>query len=278
VLSEKDELQLIKEQEHALRQLKYDHDEEMVRRKYEQHLRERIQDEVNLKNMHAASPMYGNMPAATSFKINGSGEYFTGTGNNREHGTVVSNITTGHGDGYFSHIQIYQDDFVRYKLLRGFFFSKSWFKLTGRPPKDEDGVVVGWQNIPGQYDADLKLEVTLGKTYLKIDEEVAEDVAECEHEEFIRGIAKTDPENLKMIAGLKTLDDGMKAPLEAPYLTGPVTISSKTHSSISTVHASQSMMAVDNCDNISFSDKMQEAIKKVSEEPRPGPSGVGKSP
>jgi hypothetical protein len=150
--------------------------------------------------------------------------------------------------------------------------------LTHRPPKGEDGAVVEWKHIHGQYDADLKLEVTLGKTYLKIDEEVAEDVAECEHEKFIRGIASTDPENLKMIAGLKTLDDGMKAPLDPPKLNGTSQPIKATSYAYNTVPVSQSMMNIDHNDNISFSTKMAEAIRKVNDEPRPGPSGVGKSP
>lgn len=271
MLSKAEELQMIKAQTDKLRELTYDRDEEMTRRRYELALRDKIHEEMGKVSINSSPQMY-SMPAATSFKINGSGEYFTGTGNNnREHGIVVSKITTGHGDGYFSHIQIFQDDFIRYKLFRGGIFGKAWFKVTGRSPKDEDGNKVEWQNLPGQYDADLKLEVTLGKTYLKIDEEVAEDLAASEHEEFIRGIAKTDPENLKMIAGLKTLDDGMKAPLDPPKLdetgsvTNPPLINPPLTFSINTVKASESMMTVDNCDNISFSDKMQEAIKKVTE-------------
>jgi hypothetical protein len=276
---------MIKDQSDKLRELTYDRDEEMTRRRYEVALREKIHEEMGKVSINSSPQMY-SMPAATSFKINGSGEYFTGTGNNREHGLVVSDIITGHGQGFFSHIQIYQDDFIQYKLFRGIFWAKLRYLISHRGPKDEDGNKVDWKNIPGQYDADLKLEVMLGKTYLKIDEEVAEDLAASEHEEFIRGIAKTDPENLKMIAGLKTLDDGMKAPLDPPKLdetgsvTNPPLINPPLTFSINTVKASESMMTVDNCDNISFSDKMQEAIKKVTEEPRraPGPSGVGKGP
>ena len=73
-----------------------------------------------------------------------------------------------------------------------------------------------WKCIEGQDVKDSKLEAQLGKTYLKIDELIAKELKAEKHKKFIKGIAKTDPENLKMIAGLKTLDEGLTEPLDEP--------------------------------------------------------------
>jgi hypothetical protein len=103
-----------------------------------------------------------------------------------------------------------------------------------------------------------------------------------EHEDFIRKMAKTDPENLKMIAGLKTLDDGMKAPLEEPTLNGnsqPITATAiavakkQAMSGIWTAGQDaaialngQEVVRVDPSGNYKFGDKMAEAIKKTVED------------
>jgi hypothetical protein len=218
-----------------------------------------------------------------SFKVAGTGAYYTNSSQDwrRGHGGVVANKTTFHGDGFFSDIRICQDDYIRFKLFRGGWFCKLLFKLGWREPRDEDGFKTDWKNISNQSNSNQNLEVNLGKTYLKIDEMIAVELEAEEHEDFIRKMAKTDPENLKMIAGLKTLDDGMNAPLEEPTLngnsqpmtSGAITIA-KAQASASMWNAGQDaaialngqeVVRVDPSGNYTFGDKMSKAIKKVVE-------------
>lgn len=128
--------------------------------------------------------------------------------NNRLTGPVVTQKTMSYENGFWSVIQITADDHVRFKLFRGGWFSKALY-LLGKEPRLPDGDKQQWDSI-GYQGSEAKLEVTLGNTYLKIDEIMAEEVEDSEHRDFIKEMAKTDPENLKMIAGLKNLDDGMK--------------------------------------------------------------------
>lgn len=165
------------------------------------------------------------VPNISPWNIGGTGTFGTTTGNdefaNREHGPEVSKIITNHGNGFWSDIRIHQDDFVYYKLFRGRFAKLLCaLSLGALKPKDVEGYKHDWKFIGNQGQPEYKLEAELGKTFLKIDElitaELKKEQKEKAHKKFIKGIAKTDPENLKMIAGLKTLDEGMTAPLEEP--------------------------------------------------------------
>ncbi len=160
--------------------------------------------------------------------------YYDTTGNNpdRSHGAVVANIHTKHGKGFWSHIQIYGDDYIKYKLFNGTRLGALLYKLKLHEPRDEDGTHSDWCYIRHQENANAKLEATLGKTFLKIDEDIREWVGTeeeaADHRKFIKGIAATDPENLKMIAGLKDLHDGMEAPLKDLNPENPQPMSSDT--------------------------------------------------
>ena len=259
--------------ERQQREYKYDQD---VQRRYEQALRERCQEEV-YRQAQYAPPVMPNYDSSSTFKVNGSGTFYskTSTGNpdsfNTRHGGEVTSILTKHGNGFFSDIRICHDDWIRFKLFRGGLIAYALHKLGWREPRDIDGNEVGWANIPNQNNNNQKLEVQLGKTFLKIDDMIAGEMEAEEHEGFIREMAKTDPENLKMIAGLKTLDDGMKSAVDPPDLNGITT--QKTVTPPNNAGAigwkldtkSNEIMKIDHNDNISFSDKMAAAIKKVSE-------------
>ncbi len=165
-----------------------------------------------------------NIRYDNSFNVAGSGAYFTSTRNefNGDHGAVISKIYTNHGNGFWSYIKIHENDFIFYKLFRGSFISRILGKLRIRTPRDVTGAVMAWDHLDGQGTKDCKLEATLGKTYLAIDELIAQELKDEKHRKFIKGIAKTDPENLKMISGLKTLDEGMTTTLgdiKTPDLT-----------------------------------------------------------
>jgi hypothetical protein len=224
-------------------------------------------------------PQYHN-----HYNVSGTGTFTTTGTVGRLHGPEVAKIVTNHGDGYFSDIRITQEDYIHYKLFRGSWFVKLLYKLGWREPRDAEGCKIQWEAIPGQEVRDRKLEVMLGKTYLKIDELIAEEANIDEHEEFILGIADTDPENLKMIAGLKVLDDGMKAPLDNvahPPLNGtsqPKSINSgaialaKTQAAASAWTAGQDanivmngheIVKIDPTGNVSFGDEMTKAISKA---------------
>ncbi len=186
----------------------------------------------------------------SQFNVAGTGTYYTATGNNpnRSHGAVVANIHTKHGKGFWSHIQIHEDDFIRFKLFKGSLLPRLLYKLKLKEPRDEDGVHSEWRYIRNQENANAKLEAALGKIFLKIDEDIYEWTAKklegADHRKFIKGIAKTDPENLKMIAGLKDLHDGMEAPLEDSQLLSGGTTKTVTPPSVSATSGTVSLPAL----------------------------------
>ena len=229
------------------------------------------------KTARAAS--HGPMPLKTpplnyssSMKVVGDGAYFSSEKTNRydQDSDVVASKLTGHGDGFWSEIRIYDNDYIRFQLHRGSRFKKLlfWMGLSDGP-KDSEGQRAAWDSIgTHQLDPGYKLESNLGKTYLLIDEMIAGEMKDEEHRKFIRGIADTDPENLKMIAGLKKLDEGMTAPL-SPTTAGtspPITSATTTVNKVTGKQPGASAWAAGASEiirvgNIRFGDKMQEAIK-----------------
>ena len=191
------------ERDHAMETL-HSYDEHL---KYHEHLKKTKRDSAmeilhdHNEALKAAHDKFA-ITAPTS-----SGAFFNHTAN-RLTGPVVAQIRHLHGNQFWSDIQITADDYVRFKLFRGGWISKALF-LLGKEPKDEDGKKQEWDSI-GHQGTDAKLEVTLGRTYLKIDEIIADELGDHKHRKFIKEIAKTDPDNLKMIASLKNLDEGMK--------------------------------------------------------------------
>jgi hypothetical protein len=239
--------------------------------------------QMTKEQMMQAMPEYNSQ-----FNVAGTGAYFMPKDPNpdRSHGDVVSNIHTKHGKGFWSHIQIHEDDYIKYKLFNGTRLAALLYKLKVHEPRDEDGLRGDWRYIQNQENANAKLEATLGKTFLVIDEDIREWTAEeqegADHRKFIKGIAKTDPENLKMIAGLKGLHDGMEAPLEdswptlngtVPTLNGTVpTLTSKGLPAAAWNYqpgptalsvGSEAIIKVDPEKNITFGIEMEKAIKKV---------------
>jgi hypothetical protein len=248
--------------------------------------------------MPLISPKYDD-----HMRVAGTGVYFDNTTEpeewRRAHGGEITNKTTNHGNGFFSDIRICQDDYIRFKLFRGGWFCKLLYMTGWREPRGEDGNVTEWKNIANQHNTNQNLEVNLGKTYLYIDELIAGELEAEEHEQFIRDMAKTDPENLKMIAGLKNLDDGMKAPLDAPLngvsaqkIPKPKTIppsitlakqaamSSNWSANMGSALAAngEEIIHVDPKGEISFGTKMASAIKAVHDEPETELLKTGKAP
>jgi hypothetical protein len=103
-----------------------------------------------------------------------------------------------------------------------------------------------------------------------------------------------------MIAGLKTLDDGMKEPLVNPLneaapqkaTSGSITIAKKqaeasvwnagANAGMTLMNQGEEVVRIDPEQNISFSTKMEKAIKKVMEAPTEdmvqGTPETGKAP
>ncbi|KKN92450.1 hypothetical protein LCGC14_0209410 [marine sediment metagenome] len=228
-----------------------------------------------------------------TFNVAAPGAYYTSTGNdpNRSHGAVVANIHTKHGKGFWSHIQIHADDFIQYKLFNGVRLGMLLYKLKLHEPRDEEGLRPDWHYIKNQENANAKLEATLGKTFLAIDEDISEWAAKEQegkgHRKFIKSIAKTDPENLKMIAGLKDLHDGMEAPLgdhnpensqpmssgTVPTITGPVSagvVYNYQPQPAGLSVGSETLISVDPESNVTLGDGMKKAIRDVLDEPETG--------
>jgi hypothetical protein len=123
-----------------------------------------------------------------------------------------------HGNGYWSLIRVYEyDDTVSFKLMKG-----SWFKRIFWRPWHHwfaGGFITGEERG--------SLEVALGSVYLEIDERIELREKKKTHGKFVKNMMKTDPDNLKMIAGLDTLDKATK-PAEAPKASGTVSSLSPT--------------------------------------------------
>jgi hypothetical protein len=108
----------------------------------------------------------------------------------------------GHGKGYWSLIKVYEeDDTVYFKLMKGHIFKRIFWRF--------------WNfYFADGFDAAEKrdnLEATLGMAYLKIDELIEVKDKDRSHAKFVKNMMKTDPDNLKMIAGLDTLDRATKS-------------------------------------------------------------------
>jgi hypothetical protein len=235
--------------------------------------------------------------ALAAIKYDDSGTYFQKSDNatlNREHGEPVTDIHTKHGQGFWSEIRIHEDDFIFYKLFRGNFLVRLTHKLGFKKITDINGADKAWDYIGGQGHKDCKLEATLGKTFLLIDKMIADELKDEEHRKFIKGIAKTDPENLKMIAGLKILDEGMTAPLDdikLPDLNGAsrpgivpqgrfnqvkknLSVSASDAAAaawtpkggMSICNAGEEIVRIDKDSNVTFGDKVAKAIKEVADE------------
>lgn len=238
MLSIEEQLQVMKEQLERTKREKEEEESRQSQARFEHALEQQIRKasakaQQQLTASIVASPTIPNPGVVKNWKtysnniaISGNGAYFVPK-ERPDHGPVVTTIKTKHDRGFWSLVRIHQDDFVDYKLMRGRW---SWFKYTFFRISPHS--VVGndrnhWYCLDDQFEKDYKLEVNLGKAFLKIDEliynvvrEEAEEVEEIRqkirHRCFIKDLAKTDPENLKMIAGLKKLDDGLKEPLDEP--------------------------------------------------------------
>jgi hypothetical protein len=251
---------------------------------YDREIAKRLMESQDRAMLRQTAPSPQTVQFDSQIVASGIGTYSSTGENWRDHGELVTDIHTKHGKGFWSIIQIYEDDHIFYKLFRTGFLRRILCGLGIRDPKDTSGGdITSWDQIAGQDKKDSKLEATLGKTYLKIDEKIAEELVDEEHRKFIRGIADTDPENLKMIAGLKTLDEGMTEPLSAPIEntsrpppTPPmVTIKqpenvSQWNSNNTIAMGANEIIRVDPDDKISFAQKMEKAIKKVMDAPETG--------
>jgi hypothetical protein len=270
------------EVEEQTRKMEYEVHIDQMQAKYELALQKKLLD-------HQAKIVDQAMPMKSEYYSTPVNEW------RRDHGDTVADFKTRHGNGFWSQIKICDDDFVFYKLFRGNFLDWALHKLKIKNPKDTD--YSNWNYITGQAREGQKLEATLGKTYLEIDEKMKEELEDEEHRKFIKGIAATNPENLKMIAGLKTLDDGMKEPLEDPLngdsqkvTSGAITVakqkamSSAWNANMGSALAAngEEIIRVDPDSTVSFGEKMEKAIKKVMEAPTEdmvqGTPETGKAP
>ena len=196
--------------------------------------------------------------------------------------------TLSYDDGYWAKVEVSDTDHVSYKVFNSGWLAKTFNQIGFG--KGFGNTVNGWDSIK-QRDT---IEATLGATYMAIDEAIAEDLRKTEHGKFLKEMIKTDPENLKAIAQLDMLDKGDGPGAESsigvsaaqpstvlpgtplPYVqnlqvSGSGTYSNKTASMLLDPMAlnagGEDLIKMDPDGEVSFGDKMAEAIKSVVEEP-----------
>lgn len=116
----------------------------------------------------------------------------------------VSRIIKRTKDGYFFIITVDATDDVFYRVWRGGMFPYVIAKMFKKFAPDIKGNRDSWNLIPKR----THLPATLGAAYEKIEEAIKEDIENMDHEQYVKDMLKTSPENLKMIGGLERLAEG----------------------------------------------------------------------
>jgi hypothetical protein len=109
-------------------------------------------------------------------------------------GSGVIRLKKNLGNGYWAVLKVYEDSELVYCSLN---HGHRWKRLLWHLPY--------WDFTFFESFGDT-LESKLGNAYLKMDKMIEADKGSKGHSKFVKDMVKTDPENLKMIAGLDKLD------------------------------------------------------------------------
>ena len=117
----------------------------------------------------------------------------------------VSRIVRRYNNKYFYSISVSLTDNVYYRVWKGGIFPFICAKLFRYSFSDD---IKGNQSIWSMMKKRSHLPATIGAAYETIDQMIKNDIKERDHKVYIKGLLKTHPENLKMISGLETLQEG----------------------------------------------------------------------